>query len=364
MKSKQKSTVNLQRAGQYYDYIDTSKAQENGIRLEDNYAYNNPSLTGKGKRSRRSRAAMYADPSQQRETEEIALKSNRAYLESKKKGKRSQRKSSGSKKAVERKTYASPLGNLSTNISSSSLATTQTPSSVEAPATFKPTESSKQPQERIEYAPPKDFLTTTQTETAKQTLSEETQKEPSKEIKETSDSTDKDKKKLDIYASPERDSALTGSNPPKLHRPSLLKKPPIKERKTYASPLDKIAPLKSEVKTPAPATDKAKKPGGEEEYMGPVVPSATAKNPEGIDLKQNYAYKVAKKAKQESYATPGEGATPAEEIALKTNAAYKAPVDAPPQEAKGDKKSAASKSKKRPPKPKPFENNDLRNAYN
>ena len=244
-----KSDINRQRAAQYYDYIDTAKAHETGIRLEDNYAYNNPSVTGKANAGQSSQTT-YADPSRHSENPtDIPLKANKAYLESKKKKKTSLAKLS----RAEREAYANT-----------------TPSLKNDPSGSKSTDSLKKTQERATYAPPLAMATASVTNSSKD--AQISSKGPQGTYEPLS---------IDKDSSERKKSSKSKSS--KLQKPK-------KERQTYASPLDNIAPLKA-------AYNAMKSTTVDAEYVGPVVPPP--KHTEGIDLKQNYAYKVTKQSSKQ-----------------------------------------------------------------
>ena len=156
-------------------------------------------------------------------------------------------------------------------------------------------------------------------------------------------------------------SASNISGAPSQKKPTKSNKPLHLKPGTKKTEQHAYAPTFSSLETKSQTGQTGKaggaKPAEDPGYVGPVV--APAKHTEGIELKDNYAYKVAKKKEQAAYASTDEGyegpvvapAKHTEGISLKNNTAYKAA-------------STAVKPKKKARRvQKPIDNSDLCKAY-
>lgn len=329
-----KADSNRRLATQYYDYIDTARAEEKGIRVKDNYAYNHPKIGSKGNNTTYPDDGEYSDP-------------NSTQRRARPKGRDKNNKIS--------KEHTAPLSEISTVTQNEEPELYGSTKKLD-PLVSKSTESLKslpKGSKNETYAPPLGNLGIS------------TADEP--EILETAFV---EEGKIDIYSSPQKNpdpaSPMKPKSKQKQNKSSkdmLASGKIAKERKTYASPLTNMSVSQTSL---SGASMQAATPA-DDEYVGPVV--SPAKHNEGIDLKDNYAYKLTQKKEKlelDSYATPtttddyvGPVVPPEhhnEGIDLKDNSAYKT----------SDVEKSKPVPKKRVQKVKPVlkkSNSDLRTAY-
>lgn len=394
--------------GAQYDYIDTDKAEEKGIKLKENYAYTNPQRRSTKKHVKnpdRIAGAVYEDAevsadSSHAHARDIMLKDNYAYrptmnkMGSAKSLLENTQESQGEKN-ISKETYAPPLASLSSSVvrgKTMSVEEMKDNSSYEKDVSLKSTVHNI-------YAPPTmiENPTSSETSTNEHALGTTTQLPGedgsilSKKDSRPPRSSKPSIKPREMYAPPsvvgmksqslggnaqtekggetqdkksnkgtktsqkscKQSSAMTEDDIELLAVSS--KSVALKQEYTY------ITTTKQDVKQPAVER------GGEgslyttgDGYVGPVVPPE--KHTEGISLKQNYAYTITGKqsdACAEAYAEGYVGPVVppvkhTEGIALKDNYAYKATsVTIDPK-----KKRARNISKKK------IDNSDLRKAYN
>lgn len=337
---------------QYYDYIDTSKAEEKGIRLKKNYAYLNPFGSRDRNAAKRNRGDKkpgknpeYVEPNTatKKQPEVIEVKENLAYSQ------QDSKKKDVNSRVTEQKTYASPLTKIEEEESATPAEDGAKESASGSSNLLKTGKVTKEGNKM--YAPPLTGITASMSSAKDSTLTRT------------------------IAASME-DSKLLTTVPDDGEKTPLPKK---KEMKMYASPLNMLdkdpKSEKSDKKKSGKKPQLPKKP--EETYysLGSKKTSTDDKTKdEGIELKSNYAYKVAKKistktAVEASYAIP-EGDKESEDssakktknkdIEMKANTAYKATSGGETGDAPSE-----SKPKKRPKKvKKPTTGNaDLSKAY-
>ena len=289
-------------AAQYYDYIDTTKAEEKGIRVKDNYAYNNPALQT-GAISTSLDDSQYQDPN----------------TESRKRGKRS----SKAKVAKERTAYAPPsLARLE-----------EEPSSTSVPSVS---------HEAAVYAPPIADLgggARSQSDDGATPPSSKTGGGKKGWIYDSIEMSTKQVMKKEAKASKKRGSSKKSSKKKgkkgknedrQMYAPPLSNVESITlqasgtgfkdDRQTYAPPLLAInsqsnggaggggnqgkdgkgreyaPPLAASMNSGAMGIGNPGEPLDAAGYVGPVV--APPQHTEGIELKDNYAYKIAKKKKK------------------------------------------------------------------
>lgn len=403
-----KSAKNRKIAVQYYDYIDATKAQEKGIRVQDNYAYSHPVTQGSRKAETTLNSATsdnsseYLDPDkiQRKPRKRLTATKETAYASPLVKVESSSSATDNEQKTLEvvpstenlKKTaeagsaYAPPIPNLGRSQSEAN----------EGKKRLIKTESLKViPEDTLAtYAPPVSNLGVTQSKTivgkkrpimtaksadSPKVIPEEasapyappipnlggSQSEPSKgqkrlalKAKESFKGTKTMTMTESAYTPPVPNLGGSSSDinvglnlkPTKSSKPLHLTKKT--EQHAYAPP---FANLETYSQTGLTGKAGGAKPADDPGYVGPVL--APSKHTEGIELKDNYAYKVTKKKEQAAeYDSPDEkyvGPVVApmkhtEGISLENNTAYKVSV----------------KPKKKARKvQKPIDNSDLCKAY-